>query len=1029
MMLLRTWALALLTFMFSGTQAQQWVEMMQDPSVPFDQVRSAYDAWAQSHPVERSKGRKAFERWAWFMAPRSHNGTRPDPVAYADGWRKVRSMQRASTGRSAANWTAIGPTSWLSTSYNPGNGRVNVIAEDPNTPTTLYAGTPSGGLWRSTDNGLSWSALFSDLPSLGVSGIAIDPVNGTIYVATGDGDGTDTYSMGVIKSTDNGATWVTTGLDWLTAQVRTTNTLRMHPTDPQTLFCASSHGLWKTSDGGAIWAKVAEGRFRDVAFKPTDPTVVYACTDQFFRSTDGGSTFNPITLGLPLAADVNRMRIGVTAADPTMVYVVAGRQDDAGYQGLYRSTNSGTSFSLRSNSPNLFGYYENGTDAGGQSWYDMAIVVSPTNAQQVHVGGVNVWRSSDGGITWEVKSHWSYPSIFGYTHADIHHLGIVGNRLYVGSDGGVFRSTSAGDSWTDLSTGLNIAQLYRLGGSPDDAALILVGAQDNGCNLLDNSNWTHVLGADGMECAVTPGEPLVMYGMQQNGGLFRSDDGFATYFNVSWPVSEEGGWVTPFAIDPNNNDVLWAGYKNIWRSDDRGQSWTQKSSFSVTRNVQALALAPSQAGVIYYADDLTMRLSTNNGTSWQVIGTTLPGQVITAITVDPIDAQHVFVSLSGYSDGEKVFESTDGGNSWTNRSGNLPNVPVNTIVMEPGTDGLYVGTDLGVFYTTPQLSTWQPFGQGLPNCVVTELEVHAGSGKLRAATFGRGLWESDLFTLSGAPPVAAFITSSTDICPGGTITFHDASLEAEPGWTWSFPGGSPSSSTGAAPVVTYPSAGTYSATLTVTNSFGTDDHTAAFTVTVLPNPITITLNFDDYPGETSWSITNDLTGQSVANGGPYGGHEDQTTETISLCLDQGCYTFTIEDRYGDGVCCDNGNGSYTVTNPDLGTIASGGTFGSTESTGFCVSLSVGDFAARPASFLDLWPMDGDGVFALSLEGHNADAFRITVLDALGRTVQNKLVKRPTLSREPLDLRDLSGGAYSIVVETDEQRWTTRVAKP
>lgn len=1025
----RTSAIAFSTLIMFSAQAQQWVELMQDPTVPFEQVRTAYDTWAQSHPVDRSKGRKAFERWAWFMAPRSHNTARPDLTAYADAWRNVRAMQRATTGRSAANWTAIGPTTWQSTSYNPGNGRVNVIMEDPNTPTTIYAGTPAGGLWRSTDNGLSWSALFADLPSLGVSGIAIHPVNGTIYVATGDGDGTDTYSMGVIKSTDNGATWTPTGLDWLTAQVRTTSTLRMHPTDPQTLFCATSHGLWKTSDGGAVWAKVAEGRFRDVAFKPADPTVVYACTDHFYRSTNGGSTFDPITLGLPLASDVNRMRIGVTTADPSMVYVLAGREDDAGYLGLYRSINGGTSFSLRSDSPNLFGYYENGTDAGGQSWYDMALVVSPTNAQQVHVGGINVWRSNDGGSTWDVKSHWSFPSIFGYTHADIHHLGIAGNRLYVGSDGGVFRSTTAGDSWTDLSAGLNITQFYRLGGSPDDASLILAGAQDNGCNLNDGSGWTHVLGADGMECAVTPGEPLVMYGMQQNGGLFRSDDGFATSFNISWPITEEGAWVTPFAIDPNNNDVLWAGYKNIWRSNDRGQSWTQKSAFSVTRNIQALALAPSQANVIYYADDLTMRLSTDNGNSWQVIGTTLPGQVITAIAVDPLNAQRLFVSLSGYADGAKVFESTDGGNTWTNRSGNLPNVPVNTIVMEPGTDGLYIGTDLGVFYTTPQLSTWQPFGQGLPNCVITELEVHAGSGKLRAATFGRGLWESDLFTMSGAPPVAAFTTSATAICPGGSITFHDASLEAGPGWTWSFPGGTPPTSTSAAPVVTYPSAGTYNAALTVANAFGTDDHTAPFTITVLPNPITITLTFDDYPGETSWSIINDLTGRSVANGGPYGGHEDQTTETITLCLGQGCYTFTIEDRYGDGICCDNGNGNYAVTDPDLGTIASGGSFASSESTGFCVSLSVDVVAAEPLASLDLWPLDGEGLFALSLDGEYPNGATINVFDALGRTVHGQRVNGPTLSLEPLDLRTLSSGAYSVVVQSSDRRWVARVAKP
>jgi len=1030
MLKLRSVTLALLLPIALLSPAQQWVELMQDPEVPFTQVRAAFNAWAQTHPVERSKGRKVFERWAWFMEPRvGANGTRPDLAEYAKAWKQVRAMQHGASDKAAANWTPLGPTSWQTTSYNPGNGRVNVILEDPANASTIYAGTPAGGLWRSTDNGQSWTALFTDLPTLGVSGMAIHPVNGTLYVATGDGDGTDTYSMGVIKSSDNGATWSPTGLDWQTAQVRTTNALRMHPTDPQVLFCATSHGLWKTSDGGTVWAKVAEGRFRDVEFKPSDPAIVYASTDQLHRSTDGGSTFTVVTAGLPVATDVNRMQIAVSAADPTVVYVVAGREDDSGFKGLYRSTNSGASFNLRSSSPNLFGYYENGTDAGGQSWYDMALDVDPVNAQHVYVGGINVWKSTDGGISWDIKSHWVYPSIWGYTHADIHHIGFHGNRLYVGSDGGVFRSTNGGTDWTDLSEGLEITQFYRLGGSPDDASLIMAGAQDNGCNLFDGVQWTHVLGADGMETAITPGDPSVIYACQQYGGIHRSDDGGASFNNISFPIGEDGAWVTPYAIDPSDNTVLVAGYNNLWRSTDRGDNWTQLSSFGTTRTIRTLAIAPSSSATLYFANDLNMRRSTNTGATWQTVGTTLPDQVITGIAVDPADALHVYVSLSGYSAGEKVFESLDGGATWTNRSGNLPNVPANTLVLGPGGDGIYVGTDLGVFYSEAQLSTWQPFSQGLPNCVVTELEVHVASGTLRAATFGRGLWESDLFSMSGAPPVAAFTTSMTSICAGGTVTFHDASLEASPGWNWFFPGGTPSSSTAAAPVVSYPSAGSYTATLAVANAFGSDTYTAPVTVTVLPNPITVTVDLDDYPQETSWSILNDLTGLAVANGGPYQGHEDQTTETSTFCLDQGCFTFTISDSYGDGICCDNGNGSYTVTNPDLGTIASGGTFGTSESTGFCVSLTVGAPPLPPPALLDVRPMDGAGLFALSLEGSRNGGHIITLRDALGREVLSRAVASPVLQREPLDLRDLSGGAYTVTVRSADAQWTARVVKP
>ncbi len=1008
--------------------AQQWVELMMDPDVPFDQVRSAYDAWAAAHPVERSKGRKVFERWAWFMEPRTRaTGQRPDPAAYARAWKKVAAQQRNTTGKASANWTPMGPTSWLSTSYNPGNGRINVVAEDPATPTTIYAGAPSGGLWRSTDNGASWAPLFTELATIGVSGIAIHPANGTLFVATGDGDGADAYSMGVIKSTDGGASWSATGLDWTTAQVRTTNALRMHPTDPDILFCASSHGLWKTSDGANTWAKVAEGRFRDVEFKPGDPGVVYATTDQFFRSTDGGSTFVQVTTGLPPDTDVNRMQVAVTPADPNMVYVVAGRQDDSGFRGLYRSTNSGASFTLRSSSPNLFGYYETGTDAGGQSWYDMALAVEPGNAQRVYVGGINVWKSTDGGLTWSIKSHWIHPSLFGYTHADIHDLTFHGNRLDVGSDGGVFRSTNGGDDWTDLSAGLDITQFYRLGSSVDDASLLLAGAQDNGCNLLDGVQWTHVLGADGMECLITPGEPAVQYACQQRGAIYRSDDGGQFFNPIFNAISEEGGWVTPYVLVPGSTDVLIAGYKNLWRSDDRGDSWTQLTSFNTQRNVQAIAVAPSNTAVIYYANDLVMRRSINNGSSWQTIGTALPDQVVTAIVVDPLVSDHLWVSLSGYSDGEKVFESTDGGTTWTDRSGNLPNVPANTLVLDPVTGGLYVGTDIGVFYRDDQLSDWQPFSQGLPNCIITELEVHAATGRLRAATYGRGLWETDLFTWSGAPPYAAFTTSSSSICAGEAITFHDASIEAAPGWSWSFPGGSPAGSTAPSPTVTYATPGTYQASLTVANTFGADTYTAPITVTVLPNPVTVTVVLDNYPQETSWSMVNDLTGAVAATGGPYLGHEDGSTETATFCLEQGCYTFTIADSYGDGICCDQGTGSFTVTNPDLGTIASGGTFGYNASAGFCVSIATGSSPAASPALLDVRPVDADGLFAIDLPGAPRQ-YPLQVIDALGRRVRDE---GASLGGSPhlLDLRGLGAGAYLIAVNAGDRMLTARVVVP
>ena len=707
-------------------EAQEWMDMMQDPAVNVHEVQAAFNAHWSGRPYERSKGYKLFKRWGWWMEQRTYpSGIRPDAAVFNKAMKDAKAMDHLLGAKSNANWQPLGPYSWTNgpSGYTPGNGRVNCMAVDPTNASTIYAGAANGGLWKSTDNGLNWTALFTDQPTLGVSGVAIDPTNSNvIYCATGDGDGTDTYSMGVIKSTDGGSTWSASGLNWATTAARNTRMLRMSPTDPQTLFCAANNGLWKTSDGGGVWAKVANGSFHDVEFKPGDASVVYACGDVFIRSTDSGSTFTTAGTGLPAATLVNRMRIAVCAADPIKVYVLCGKEADGGYLGLYRSNDSGSSFTLRSSAPNIFGYSNTGNDSGGQSNYDMALAVDPANMNNVWVGGINVWKSVNGGANWAVQTDWVYNGQAPYVHADIHSLDVFNGSLYCGSDGGLYRSTDAGATWSDLSAGLQIAQFYRLGGSELDPNLIIAGAQDNGMNLWNGTDWSHVMGADGMEGAVAPDDPAILYGCFQNGGISRSDDGGQSFNNIGFPITEEGPWVTPYVIDRNNPQVVIAGFQNLWRSQDRGDSWTQWTTVNTPRDVRAIAIAPSNSSVVYYCNDNWMRRTTDNGGSWLQVSTGLPDAAISSIAVDPAQPLHVFVCLSGYVAGEKVYESTDGGGTWTNISGNLPNVPANTLVYQEGsTDGLYVGTDLGVYYTDNTLSNWQPFSQGLPRLAITEL--------------------------------------------------------------------------------------------------------------------------------------------------------------------------------------------------------------------------------------------------------------------------------------------------------------------
>jgi photosystem II stability/assembly factor-like uncharacterized protein len=734
---------------FRSVFPQQWVDMMLDHETNVFDVKAAFDQEWQGRSYERGKGWKQFHRWYWFMEQRTWpSGDRFDPSLLMQAKEHLRSMNTVrNDDRTFSEWTPLGPTSWQSISYNPGNGRVNTIAIHPQDPSIIYAGTPASGLWRSTDGGFTWEPLFTDLPSMGISGIVIHPHSpDTIFIATGDGDGADTYSAGVLRSNDGGETWLSTGLDWSPGLERTTRALRMDPTDPNRMYCAASNGLYHTTDGGDTWTMAAVGSFRDVEFMPGDTNVVYACKTLFYKSVNGQS-FSPAGIsGLPLSTTVQRMAIAVSPADPLMVYVLCANEEDDSFLGLYRSIDGGNTFELRSNSPNIFSYSSDGTGEGGQAWYDMALAVDPFDPEVVYVGGINVWKSENGGFTWEIRSHWVYPSANGYTHADIHSLDVFNGKLYCGSDGGIFISEDQAASWADMSIGLDITQFYRLGGSEILPDLVLAGAQDNGSNRYFAGDWTHIHGGDGMEAAVDPVDPDILYASSQNGGLMRSDDFGETWNYIADGIDDEGPWVTPFVIDPADPTRLYTGFTEIWAGEFRGDWWYQLSDWGGSEKVRCLAVAPSDGFIIYAGRNDLIKRSDDAGFSWTDIDAGLPNLSPTSFAISHADPAHVWITFSGTSGTQKVYESLNAGVTWINRSAGLPNVPVNTIVVQPGPHHpIYIGTDAGVFYRDDITQEWEIFGTGLPNVIVSELELNMTLGKIRAATYGRGMWEADMY--------------------------------------------------------------------------------------------------------------------------------------------------------------------------------------------------------------------------------------------------------------------------------------------
>jgi photosystem II stability/assembly factor-like uncharacterized protein len=663
-------------------------------------------------------------------------------------------------------WSLLGPA-------NIG-GRVVDMALDPSHPDTLYIATASGGLWRSTDLGATFAPAWPDTQTQAMGAVAIAP-DGTIYAGTGEpnpGGGSLTYTgTGLYRSTDGGAHWTASGLPDSGA----IGHIAIDPRNPQRIFVAATgslfnpggeRGVYRSDNGGASWTRVLAPAndttgATEVMFTPGNPQRMYSIMwdhrrqpnkrqysgagSGVYRSDDGGVTWRRLDSLVPAAPDLGRIGVGIAPSEPNRMYAIVGRGPNSSnfFDGFYTSANGGDTWTRLPDSEPL---EEN---QSSYAWWFAKIWVDPSDPTHLHAAGIELLTSHDSGLTWSSTDD---------PHPDHHAMLWDPNnpgRVYLGNDGGVYRSESNGDSGWIKSQYQPFTQFYSAAITPQDVTRVSGGTQDNG-NLRswgkNNGVWNQYVGGDGEENLINPTNVNNVFACFQYGNCFRSTDGGKK--NIAFTgatTADRRNWFTPVQFDPNNPNVMYYGGNRLNRSTDNGLTWTpispdltggpSQDSYPFG-TITTVAAAQSDPNTIWVGtDDGRVWVTRNLGATWTL---RLSGQPwITRVAVDPSSPTTVYVTLSGYRSGSyapHVMVTRDGGVTWNDLTGNLPVAPVNDVVLGTGTT-LFVATDQGVFVSPAGDGVWSRLGTGLPLVPVDDIEYDPGHHRLVAATFGRSIYE------------------------------------------------------------------------------------------------------------------------------------------------------------------------------------------------------------------------------------------------------------------------------------------------
>jgi photosystem II stability/assembly factor-like uncharacterized protein len=716
---------------------------------------------------------------------------------YFNAYQQVK-RDNSSLNKGSDEWTPIGP---FGKEQLAGSGRVNTMQFHPTDTNTWYICVAQGGLWKTTNAGQSWTSISGDLPISRTSYLTIHPTNTDImYVALGDyaylghnlqaneNKRNSHYGLGVYKTTDGGAHWKPTGLSFKQESFEGSLTAKVliNKNNPDTIIAVGQTGAYVSGDGGVNWTQTHTGLFWDLEQHPSNNSELIASTGyvnsykygkvSILKSTDYGITWTKSTSSMPATGSVQRIELAYSPSDPNYVYAISC-DTLGGFYGFYKSTDGGDEFTAQTTSA-TYAYnilnWSLDDQPGGQGRYDLAICVDRYDKNKVLIGGVNMWQTADGGKNFKPITYWLLNYYGTSLHADIHEIvqHPANNSIFACHDGGISRTfqvipddishlkkdQESYTVWENYTNGLNITSFYRLSINPSNSKELIAGAQDNSTVFTDGSQFRNLSGGDGMESTFDE-ENMYFYTSSQYGrvyGFSRSGDDFYQDGSFYPPPTERAEWTSPMVYANEQLYVLYGNLYTAWASSLGAaiSNFEKMPSYAFSRPGTALAVEKSNGKRIYIGKrgynslniDNRILTSANGGQDWTIIDSKLPNKLYPSyFELNQQNADQVWLTFSGFDSANKVFTSRNAGQTWQNITYDLPNIPVNCVVHQnDGSELIYIGTDMGVYYLEKDSSSWQYFSEGLPKVIVSELEVDPNNQTLVAATFGRGWWEIGL---------------------------------------------------------------------------------------------------------------------------------------------------------------------------------------------------------------------------------------------------------------------------------------------